>query len=242
TPLPAVAQPPRTRAAQWAEALERMAAMALGGTTTDGTPRRARPRVSIIAPLSDLVDSDGTALGSVTARLLLRRGNGRRRISRALTRAIADDAELVAIFADDDGIPAAIGDCYAPITDAMRRAVAARDQGCRAPGCSTPIEHCDVHHVIPREEHGPTEVLNLVAMCRPCHTRITLRRWRMDLHPDGTLRTRIGRHTYVTRPRLPGTGQPGKDPDRRPAPSRSSNPPVARHTRRPDRSDQPVPF
>ncbi|HUG83140.1 MAG TPA: DUF222 domain-containing protein, partial [Euzebya sp.] len=33
TPLPAVAQPPRTRAAQWAEALGRMAAMVLGGTS-----------------------------------------------------------------------------------------------------------------------------------------------------------------------------------------------------------------
>ncbi|HUG85997.1 MAG TPA: HNH endonuclease, partial [Euzebya sp.] len=59
------------------------------------------------------------------------------------------------------------------------------------------------HHVIPREQQGPTEVLNLVAMCRACHTRIRLHRWQMDLHA-GTLLTRVGRHTYLTRPRLPG--------------------------------------
>ncbi len=164
TVLPAVAQPPRSRAAQWAVALGRMAALALGSTSPDGTLRRARPLVHVIAPLSDLLPDGmaGDGVGSVTARLLLRRGNGRRRITRALTRTLAEDADLIPIFTDAHGIPAAIGDSYSPISPALRRAVLARDQGCRAPGCTAPAEHCDHRMFVPpgsvcrtrRDEHS----------------------------------------------------------------------------------------
>lgn len=231
--LPVIARPPTSRAAQWAVALERICATYLSGTGTG----RARPRAYVIAPLADLLpDAAPTArppgrtnddarvddlVGSVTARLLLRRGNGRRRITRALLRSLADDAELIPVFTDDGDIPVAIGDRYSPITPAMRRAVTARDQACRAPGCSAPSAHCDVHHVIPREDGGPAEVANLMLACRFDHTRLTRHRWQLTLHPDATLTVRIGRHAYTTRPRLPA-------------------PPTVTDGRQPGRPDQPV--
>jgi hypothetical protein len=196
--LPEAARPSTSRAAQWAEALGRMAAIALGGSRT-----RARPSATVVIPIGALIDGDSAeGVASMTARLLLPRSSGRRRISRLLARTLADDADLVALFVDGDGMPVAIGDSTSPITTPQRRAVAARDQGCRAPGCSAPMAFCDIHHVIPREDGGPTEVVNLAAMCRACHTRLRLHRWRMRMDADGTLHTRIGRHDYVTRPRL----------------------------------------
>lgn len=243
--LPAVAQPPRSRSAQWAIALGRMAALALGGANPDGTLGRARPLVHVIAPIADLLADEQSAngVGSMTARLLLRRGNGRRRITRALTRALADDANLVSIFTDEQGMPVAIGDSFSPITPALRRAVLARDQGCRAPGCSAPVEHCDVHHVIPREQGGPTEIGNLAAFCRSNHTSITRHRWAMTLRPDATLTVRIGRHTYTTRPRLraPVTAETSADTAGSTDPTPDLIPPPG-DGRQPRGPDQPVPF
>jgi hypothetical protein len=195
--LPAAARPPVSRSAQWAEALGRMAAIALGGSRT-----RARPSATVVIPIDALTSHSPDGIASMTARLLPPRGSGRRRISRLLACTLADDADLVALFIDGDGMPVAIGDSTSPITTPQRRAVAARDQGCRAPGCSAPMAFCDIHHVIPREHGGSTEVINLAAMCRACHTRLRLHRWRMRMDADGTLHTRIGRHDYTTRPRL----------------------------------------
>jgi hypothetical protein len=151
--------------------------------------------------MAELADAE-LGVGSVASRLLLRRGSGRRRISRALVRHLAEDAELVPIFTDDDHLPVAVGDAHDPIPLAVRRALLARDQGCRAPGCATPAGWCDAHHVIPRERGGPTQIHNLVLLCRAHHTALARHGWAMRLDADGTLHTTIGRRTYVTRSRL----------------------------------------
>ncbi|MGI9016903.1 MAG: DUF222 domain-containing protein [Euzebya sp.] len=232
--IPKSVRPVQSRAQQWAEALGRIAATYLGGGTNDqpggegggGLGRRARPRVVLIARISDLLttpqteDADCDGVGSVVSRLLLRRGSGRLRVSRALVRSIADDAELIPLFTDDADMPVVIGDSYSPIPPALRRAVIARDQGCRAPGCSAPAAHCDVHHVIPREQGGPTDITNTALICRPDHTPLTRGRWTMRMDPDGTLYTTIGRTTYTTRPRLNAPPQLGKSPPARPPPGR----------------------
>jgi len=44
-----------------------------------------------------------------------------------------------------------------------------RDGGCAFPGCTVPIWHCDVHHIIPWQESGPTNLGNVVALCRTHH-------------------------------------------------------------------------
>ncbi|MGI9016989.1 MAG: DUF222 domain-containing protein [Euzebya sp.] len=222
--IPKSVRPVQSRAQQWAEALGRIAATYLGGTSDQtggesggGLVRRARPRVVLIARISDLLttpqteDADCDGVGSVVSRLLLRRGSGRQRVSRALVRSIADDAELIPLFTDEADMPVVIGDAYTPISPALRRAVIARDQGCRAPGCSAPAAHCDVHHVIPREQGGPTDITNTALICRPDHPPLTRGRWTMRMDPDGTLYTTIGRTTYTTRPRLnapPPLGRP----------------------------------
>jgi hypothetical protein len=166
-----------------------------------GTWRRARPRVLLVTTLAELMDAD-LGVGSVASRLLVRRGSGRRRITRALSRHLSEDAEIVPIFTDADHMPVAVGDAHDPIPIAVRRALLARDQGCRAPGCSTPPGWCDVHHVVPREQGGATVIENLALLCRPHHTALARHGWVMRLDGDGTLHTTIGRRTYVTRSRL----------------------------------------
>jgi hypothetical protein len=84
----------------------------------------------------------------------------------------------------------------------VRRAVHARDQGCRFPSCRAPAAWCDLHHVIARHHGGPTTVENLASLCRRHHTLITAGRWRLDMTADGTVTVRRGRHRHTSRPPL----------------------------------------
>jgi hypothetical protein len=76
-------------------------------------------------------------------------------------------------------------------TAAQRRAILARDGGCRTAGCRTAgcdagPERCDVHHVVPWECGGRTDIANGVAKCRRCHLEHHRKRWRNRLDADGT--------------------------------------------------------
>jgi hypothetical protein len=56
---------------------------------------------------------------------------------------------------------------------ALRRALELRDGGCSFPGCDTPPERTDVHHVIPFwDPDSQTDVANTVLLCRSHHQLI----------------------------------------------------------------------
>jgi hypothetical protein len=81
----------------------------------------------------------------------------------------------------DIGIPTEV------IPPHLRRAVALRDKHCSFPGCFRPPAACHVHHIIPRNKGGPTNLSNLALMC-PFHHLIAIHRmgWQIRLNPDGT--------------------------------------------------------
>jgi hypothetical protein len=65
--------------------------------------------------------------------------------------------------------------------------IAARDSGCRWPGCTAPVHWCDVHHVQYWEHGGPTDVDNGVLLCRRHHRKLHSKEgWSFKLLPDGT--------------------------------------------------------
>lgn len=89
-------------------------------------------------------------------------------------------------------------------TAAQRRAVLARDGGCR--GCGADPSKCDIHHVVPWEEGGYTDIDNAIALCRRCHRLLHRHRWTNEIGPDGTYTlTTEDSTTRVSRP-------PGIDP------------------------------
>ncbi len=55
------------------------------------------------------------------------------------------------------------------VTPAMRRAVIARDRTCVEDGCDVPGHWCDVHHIIPWQDGGPTDLDNSQLRCRHHH-------------------------------------------------------------------------
>jgi 5-methylcytosine-specific restriction endonuclease McrA len=56
-----------------------------------------------------------------------------------------------------------------------------RDQGCRFPGCDRPPAWTDGHHIIHWADGGPTELENLVSLCRPHHRAVHEQRWRIHI-------------------------------------------------------------
>ena len=55
-------------------------------------------------------------------------------------------------------------------TDDHFKALAARDGGCRFPGCGAPATWCDADHLVPWQQGGTTDLDNLVLWCRHHHT------------------------------------------------------------------------
>ena len=101
--------------------------------------------------------------------------------------ALACHAEL-SIIRWSDGIPLDAGRRYRTETPAIRRALEARDQGCRAPGCSMPAAWCTAHHLKPWSQGGTTSLQDTALFCFVHHNYfIHLLGWTITGDPNGTL-------------------------------------------------------
>jgi hypothetical protein len=71
-------------------------------------------------------------------------------------------------------------------TRAQRRAVTIRDRHCQFPGCNRKPQWCDIHHIDGWiESLGPTNINNLILLCRRHHTLIHNSRWAIKRTADG---------------------------------------------------------
>jgi hypothetical protein len=101
--------------------------------------------------------------------------------------ALACHAEL-SIIRWSDGIPLDVGRRYRTETPAIRRALEARDQGCRAPGCGMPAAWCTAHHLKPWSQGGTTSLHDTALFCFVHHNYfIHLLGWTITGDPNGTL-------------------------------------------------------
>ncbi|MEP6631437.1 MAG: HNH endonuclease [Lapillicoccus sp.] len=86
---------------------------------------------------------------------------------------------------------------YRP-TPAMADTVAALDGVCRAPGCTTTADRCDIDHARPWPA-GPTAVANLSAKHRRHHNHKTRGTWTATSDADGSILWRTAsRRSYAT--------------------------------------------
>jgi hypothetical protein len=89
-------------------------------------------------------------------------------IAAETARRLACDASVVRILENERGEPLDVGRKTRTIPPAIRRALNARDQGCRFPGC-TFKRYVDGHHVQHWARGGETRLSNLVTLCRFHH-------------------------------------------------------------------------
>ena len=69
----------------------------------------------------------------------------------------------------------------------IRTALVARDKGCTFPGCDRPPEWTDGHHVDHWADLGPTELPNLVSLCRRHHRFVHEKGWHVRVEDAGTV-------------------------------------------------------
>ncbi|MGI8537438.1 MAG: HNH endonuclease signature motif containing protein, partial [Mycobacteriales bacterium] len=117
--------------------------------------------------------------------------------TRARLETMLCDARISRVLLDSVGQVRGLQTLTDAITATQRRALATRDLGCVARGCTRPPALCDAHHLQHREDGGDTTVENLVLLCRRHHVmwhqgRLQLR----DLHVPWVT-------TYAARPPAP---------------------------------------
>ncbi len=89
-------------------------------------------------------------------------------VSAVTSRRVACDCSSTVIKEDEHGEPLSIGRRSRSIPPPIRRALKARDGGCRFPGC-TNHKFVDGHHIIHWADGGETSLANLVLLCRHHH-------------------------------------------------------------------------
>jgi hypothetical protein len=125
---------------------------------------KAGPRhPSLSAPKSEL--DDGTRIAATTAQRL------------------CCDASVVRLTKGPDGSILDVGRRTRTIPPALRRALEARDRGCRFPGCGS--RFTDAHHVIPWAAGGDTSLGNCVLLCKYHHRLVHEGGWTVDWWGEG---------------------------------------------------------
>ncbi|KRC58620.1 hypothetical protein ASE14_18890 [Agromyces sp. Root81] len=78
---------------------------------------------------------------------------------------------------DDAGRILSLGSPERCFTPHQRRAITLRDGGCLIPGCTVPAAWCEIHHVTPDSDGGPTHTDNGVLLCWFHHRSIDTSGW-----------------------------------------------------------------
>lgn len=91
---------------------------------------------------------------------------------------------VVPIVIDSRGNVVALGRETRLYTRRQRVALAARDGGCRFPGCDRPPSWTEAHHIIPWSEGGATDLSHGVLLCRHHHLLLHNNGWRFDRRGD----------------------------------------------------------
>jgi hypothetical protein len=102
-------------------------------------------------------------------------------------RRLACDASVVRVAENAHGEPLDVGRRSRSIPPALRRALNARDRGCRFPGCSN-HQYVDAHHIKHWADGGETSARNLVTLCRFHHRQVHEGRVVLQRLDDGALR------------------------------------------------------
>jgi len=102
-------------------------------------------------------------------------------------RRLACDASLIAMIENEQGEPLNVGRKTRTIPPAIRRALNARDKGCRFPGC-TFLRYVDGHHIRHWVHGGETSLANLVTLCRFHHRLVHEGKVEIQRLDDGAFR------------------------------------------------------
>jgi hypothetical protein len=135
-------------------------------------------------------------------------------IAAETARRFACDASVVELTETEDGEPLNVGRKTRTISAPLRRALNARDKGCRFPGCAN-TRYLDAHHVEHWANGGETKPGNLVSLCRFHHHAVHEGGVRIEVLDDGALRF-VLKNGKAVDSTAPGCHQPPGDTNQMP--------------------------
>ena len=165
----------RTVSERQGDALHDIAAFFNKNHHGDGTPRHL-PTITLSADISTVTSNLPQGINDDTGRP----------ITPACTDAYLCDCKLAVTVRAANGAPEQFGRTTHSVPRSLRRQVAARDGGCRFPGCDRPVRFTDAHHIAHwTRDHGPTDYDNLLLLCRRHHTYTHKQHIAIKLLPNG---------------------------------------------------------
>ena len=120
----------------------------------------------------------------VSAPLVTEEGSS---VSAETSARLACDAEVVPIARAADGSVLDVGRRRRTVGWRLRKALEARDGGCRFPGCES-RGRTHAHHITPWAEGGETAMNNLVLLCPFHHRAVHKAGWRVEMDEWGAPR------------------------------------------------------
>ena len=81
-------------------------------------------------------------------------------------------ATVTGVVFDGKGQPIWVGRDRRFPTEAQIKAIIARDRHCTGTGCAAGPERCEIHHIVPWEEGGLTDIDKMCLACPHCHHNI----------------------------------------------------------------------
>lgn len=122
-------------------------------------------------------------------------------LPRSVVERLGCDASIVALY-ERAGEPLSVGRKTRTIPPAIGRALRARDQGCRFPGCER-TRFVDAHHIEHWAHGGETSLDNLVQLCRHHHRLIHEGRFTVERGVGELVFRRSGGRVIAQVPELP---------------------------------------
>ncbi|HEX4755631.1 MAG TPA: DUF222 domain-containing protein [Candidatus Dormibacteraeota bacterium] len=189
----------RARQHRYADALVELCAHRLDAGQVPATASQ-RSHLQVTTTVETLRDLRGAPAGELEFAGLV--------AARTVQR-LACDATITRVLVDAPSQVIDVGRSERVVPGALRRALNARDGGCRWPGCDRPPSWTSAHHVVHWSHFGPTDQDNLVLLCRHHHWCVHEGGW-MLVHTDAegilALSPVVGVMTSLREPRpvLPG--------------------------------------
>jgi len=167
-----------------------LAATALGNLVSGGH-QAARPTEAEILVLID----EATRAGRLHEHSVCETDDGVELPPESIRR-LACNGRMRPVIIGEHGEVLSLGHEQRLANRAQRRALRAMYRTCAFPGCDVTFNKCEVHHILPWEFGGPTDLINLLPLCAFHHHLVHELCWKLELdqhrtltvyQPDGTV-------------------------------------------------------
>jgi hypothetical protein len=135
-----------------------------------------RPHLQVTATLETLLQRAGAPAADLEFSLP---------ISAKAVERLACDCNVTRILLGADSTVIDVGRSRRVISPSQRRALKARDKGCRFPGCDRPATWTSGHHIVHWIRGGPGDLPNLTLLCYRHHWMVHEGKWQLVKTDEG---------------------------------------------------------